>query len=73
MSEIDFDDIDIVNKVETLDVKSVDSLPFGVVRLDNAGVVRIFNTTEAEFSGYGARPKTGKNFLHRYRALHEYA
>ena len=56
MSTIDFDDIDIVKKVESLNLQSVDSLPFGAVRLDNVGVVQ-----------------TREEFLHRYRALHEYA
>ncbi len=63
MRTVTFDDIDIVTTIESLDNQSVDRLPFGVVRLDDDGVVQMFNVTEAELSGYGARPKLGKNFF----------
>ena len=63
MDNVMFDDVDIVEKIESLDVKSIDKLPFGVVRLDDNGAVQLFNTTEAELSGYGGRPKLGRNFF----------
>jgi len=59
----DFDDADLAAAVDQLPRAALDRLPFGVVRLDAAGRVVIFSTTEAKLSGYGGRPTLGLDFF----------
>jgi photoactive yellow protein len=49
--------------VEQLAPEAIDTLPFGVVRLDEAGKVTYFSRTEAEQSGYGDRRAIGRDFF----------
>ncbi|RYI98612.1 MAG: hypothetical protein EON47_19110 [Acetobacteraceae bacterium] len=58
-----FDDPDLGESVEAMDVATLDRLPFGAVRLDAAGRVERFNATEAAQSGYGSRPTLGLDFF----------
>ncbi|MEZ5856430.1 MAG: PAS domain-containing protein [Hyphomicrobiaceae bacterium] len=46
--------------VEMLTATELDALPFGVIGIDTAGHVRVFNKTEAVQSGYGDRPSIGE-------------
>jgi photoactive yellow protein len=49
--------------VERMSEGELDELPFGVIRLDAAGVVTFFSRTEAAQSGYGGRPSIGLEFF----------
>ncbi|RST29866.1 PAS domain-containing protein [Sphingomonas ginkgonis] len=59
----DFDDPDLAKKVEQLGTDVIDELPFGVIRLDDEGVVQLFSRSEAKLSGYGSRPALGRRFF----------
>ena len=58
-----FEEQDIVSRVEQLSPDELDSLPFGVIKLDASGKVSFFSETEAEHSGYGDRPAIGRPFF----------
>ena len=53
----------LADAVGGLQQTEIDQLPFGVVGLDADGVVRVFNKTEGELSGYGTRPSHGRLFF----------
>ena len=44
----DFHAADLAAAVEALDVAQIDQLPYGVIGLDPAGIVRVYNRTEAQ-------------------------
>lgn len=52
-----------VDRVTELDRASADRLPFGLVLLDNEGVVVGYNQAEAELSGFDASDVIGKAFF----------
>ncbi|KIZ40153.1 MULTISPECIES: hypothetical protein [Rhodopseudomonas] len=54
---------DLARRVETLSLGEINALPFGVIKLDSAGIVAVYNTTEAVESGYGSRPALGLDFF----------
>ncbi|KQN31975.1 hypothetical protein ASF00_04245 [Sphingomonas sp. Leaf34] len=58
-----FDQPDLARAVERLEVKEIDVLPFGAIRLDPKGAVVLFSEAEARLSGFGARPRIGLNFF----------
>ena len=49
---IDFDEPRLADAVETMSDEAVNSLPFGVVRLDAGGKVIFFSDTERRLSGF---------------------
>jgi len=55
-AEVDFDAPDLAARIEKLSPQTLDTLPFGVVLLDCAGVVLFYSRTEAQQSGYDASP-----------------
>lgn len=59
----DFHAADLAAAVEALDVAQIDQLPYGVIGLDPAGIVRIYNRTEAQLSGRKDRPTVGHAFF----------
>ncbi len=59
----DFETTNLAEAIEALTGDEIDRLPFGVIGLDAQGVVRLFNKTEANLSGYGERPTHGKIFF----------
>ena len=60
--DIDFDAPDLAARIEQLTAAQIDSLPFGVVRLDFEGIILLYSATEARQSGYGSQP-VGLNFF----------
>lgn len=52
-------------RVETTPKEVLDALPFGVIRLDAAGLVTYFSRAEAAQSGYGGRPSVGLEFFNK--------
>jgi photoactive yellow protein len=60
--KVDYEAPDLAGQIEQLSQHDLDNLPFGVVRLDGAGVVQFYSATEARLSGYGESP-LGQNFF----------
>ena len=60
---VTFETADLAKQIESFDERSIDALPFGVIRLDAGGAVTFFSKTEREASGYGGRPTIGKIFF----------
>lgn len=60
---LSFDDLELARSVEALSAAAIDTLPFGVIRLDASGKVVLFSATEARLSGYGDRPAIGLSFF----------
>lgn len=58
-----FDDPDLARKAEALDERDLDGLPFGAIRLDQAGLVRSYNGAERRLSGSGDRERLGHDFF----------
>jgi photoactive yellow protein len=63
LSRITIDMDALAEAVERLPKEAVDALPFGAIRLDDAGQVTFYSATEAKLSGYGSRPALGKAFF----------
>lgn len=59
----DFDTIKLAEAIESLTPEEIDQLPFGVIGIDQQGVVHLFNKAEAQQSGYGSRPAHGQLFF----------
>jgi len=53
---VHIDNPNVVGQLEKLSAKELDDLPFGVIRIDSAGLVLFYSQTEARFSGYGQIP-----------------
>jgi photoactive yellow protein len=49
--------------IAMLSPEQINSLPFGVIALDQEGLVRFFSKTEATLSGYRSRPAFGRMFF----------
>jgi photoactive yellow protein len=59
-----FDTPDLARHVETLRDDEIDALPFGAIRIDEAGVVRHYSRAEARLSGRGEKRTTlGRTFF----------
>jgi photoactive yellow protein len=63
MTNVHFSNPDLVKAVEALPDEQRHALPFGVIRLDDKGVVTFFSATEARQSGYKKRPAVGLDFF----------
>jgi photoactive yellow protein len=59
----EFDQPLLARAVEALTTDEIDVLPFGVIGLDQAGVVRLYSKTEARLSGRKSRPTEGLLFF----------
>ena len=59
---IQFDAGNLVEQIEQLSQRELDSLPFGVILLDRDGTVKFYSQTEARQSGYGEIP-IGRNLF----------
>jgi photoactive yellow protein len=58
-----FDTSNLAEAVEALPPAKLDELPFGAVRLDPQGVIRVYNKTRAEQGGRGAMPTMGLSYF----------
>ncbi len=63
MADLDFNRFDLAKAVEQLGQDEIDQLHFGVIKLDAAGVTRVFNKAEARLSGFKSRPALGLDFF----------
>jgi photoactive yellow protein len=63
MTAVDFSDPELAKAVEALSDEEKHALPFGVIKLDEKGLVTFFSATEARQSGYKRRPTLGLDFF----------
>ena len=49
--------------VDTMSAEELDTLPFGVIQLDEEGKIRMYNLAEGEISGRNPEEVLGKNFF----------
>jgi photoactive yellow protein len=61
-ASIDFNAADIAAQAEQARQSDLDSLPFGVIKLDRQGIVKLYSATEARLSGYNVVP-LGQNLF----------
>ena len=61
-ASIDFNAADIAAQAEQARESDLDSLPFGVIKLDRQGIVKFYSATEARLSGYNVVP-LGQNLF----------
>jgi len=59
----DFEDEDIGERLHRLRTEDLNALDFGVVCLDDEGVVQFYNTYESELSGVDPDEAVGRNFF----------
>lgn len=52
-----------IERIQNLDEKGLDQLPFGAIRLDRNGTILAFNQAEAALSGRRPDAVVGKNFF----------
>jgi photoactive yellow protein len=58
-----FEQPDLARAVEALPVQALDGLPFGAIRLDADGIVRVYSGAERRLSGSGDRARLGLHFF----------
>ncbi|CAH2601049.1 Photoactive yellow protein [Rhodovastum atsumiense] len=59
----DFDRPDLARVIERLTPAQIDALSFGVIRVDEQGIVRHYSASERRLSGSGARERLGHTFF----------
>lgn len=52
-----------VSALTSMSAAQVDSLPYGAVRIDDRGVINVYNRYESELGGYAPSFAVGKNFF----------
>ncbi|MET3109296.1 photoactive yellow protein [Oxalobacteraceae bacterium GrIS 2.11] len=63
MEFLRYQDSDVITMLETMPAQQLDSLPYGVIKLDEAGVILEFNLTESAITGRNQVDVIGKNFF----------
>lgn len=54
---------DTLCRLDTLTREDADRIPFGIVRLDDDGIVLLYNRWESDMSGLSAERTVGRNFF----------
>ena len=60
---VDFSSADLFERCEQSDPGTIDTWPFGLVGMDLAGIVLVYNTIEANLSGLSASRVIGRDFF----------
>lgn len=63
VSSISFEDDDLAAKAMQADESTLDRADFGVIQVDDDGIVQFFNKYESELSGVDPSKAEGKNFF----------
>jgi photoactive yellow protein len=53
----------VISKLPGLSTEGADAMPYGVVKVDDAGVVQLYNRWESEMAGVAVASAMGKNFF----------
>jgi photoactive yellow protein len=62
-ASLDFEDDDLGERLRTCSVDELNDAPFGIVAVDDDGVVEFYNRYESEMSGVERNQAVGKNFF----------
>ena len=54
---------DVINSLGRMDRSSADNQPFGVVQVDDDGVIKMYNKWESDMAGVSVSDAEGKNFF----------
>lgn len=54
---------EVISKLGTLSQAEADNLPFGAVKIDDKGVVQIYNTWESDMAAVRKEDAIGQNFF----------
>ena len=60
---LDFEDDDLGERLRTCSADELNDAPFGIVAVDDDGVVKFYNRYESEMSGVDRNQAVGKNFF----------
>jgi len=63
VEDLHFEDDDLANKLRHASEEQLDAAPFGVIKVDDEGIVQFFNRYESELSGMDPEEVTGRNFF----------
>ncbi|MEM7405640.1 MAG: PAS domain-containing protein [Pseudomonadota bacterium] len=63
MNEIQFETPDLLRHLEAMDEAELDTLSFGVIRMDRGGIVTAYNSTESQIAGLRREQALGKEFF----------
>ena len=63
MEFLKYKDVDVSLMLESLSPTELDDLPYGVIKLDQQGMILQYNTTESFITGRVATLVIGKNFF----------
>ncbi|WP_431267220.1 hypothetical protein [Dankookia sp. P2] len=58
-----FETPQLAKALEAVPEAMLDQLPFGAIRVDAAGIVRVYSGAERRLSGSGERPRLGLDFF----------
>jgi len=61
--DLSFIPADIVRRLGNLDQATADTCDFGVVEVDDAGLIRVYNRWEQELAGINLQQAVGRNFF----------
>jgi len=62
---LNFDDDDLGERLRTYSADALNDAPFGIVAVDDDGVVQFYNRYESEMSGVDREKAVGKNFFNQ--------
>lgn len=54
---------DVLARLDSLSRSDIDALPFGAVKVDDAGVIREYNRYESQLAGVAPSAAIGRNFF----------
>ncbi|MDF3821339.1 PAS domain-containing protein [Leptospira sp. 96542] len=62
-SDMRFVSDELLQKIQTYSPKEIDELSFGVISLDDKGIIKVFNTFESTMANVNKNEVIGKNFF----------
>jgi len=62
-ADLEFGDDDLPDKLGDLPKETLNEAPFGIVRVDDSGVVQFYNQYESDMSGVDPEDAVGRNFF----------
>ncbi|MBC7545615.1 MAG: photoactive yellow protein [Candidatus Sericytochromatia bacterium] len=54
---------DVISSLDLLDQRQADTLPYGAVKIDDAGTIEVYNDYEADLAGLTTVSAIGKNWF----------
>jgi photoactive yellow protein len=61
--DLNFEDDDLPDKLPELPHETLDTAPFGIVQVDDEGIVQFYNQYESNMAGVDPNDAIGKNFF----------